>query len=596
MDHPVSAADVFVLEGFRFDRRGGGLFRLDSGDHVVVGSRALDVLGVLIGRAGDLVTKDEIMAAAWPDTVVEDGNLTVQISTLRRILDQARAEGSAIQTVPGRGYRFVGKVAPCKARADLFAPPSPGVSGEPGVTDQPQSAAPLRGVAFNPSPSRGGSAGLRRGIVATVAALCLLGSAWYSISEYRWAGSAAAALPPRMSIAVLPFSSFGGDREQQSFAAAVTEDLTTDLSRLDTVLVSRNLAFAYPDTPVDAKQIGRELFVRYVLEGSVERSNDRVRINVQLIDAATAALRWAERFDSDVGDVLALQNDITARIASTLSVQLVGAEVARRTAAPDALDYSLRGRAALNKGPSRANYTEAIRLFDHALALDPQSPAMQGMLANTLMSCVLEQMTDTHAADVARAEGLIDQVLTKNPRSSRAHFAMGQALRAKGRCEEAVLEYETSIALNRNWKPNAFVWIGGCLLHKGQFDAAIPLMEQAVQLSPDHPFISSWYAAIGDAHLLQLRTDAAISWLEKSRSANPGRPATHALLAAAFGLKGETERAAAELAAARRLSGDGSYASIAALQNTNYSRSPKGRALYEATYVAGLRKAGMPEK
>jgi TolB-like protein len=398
-----------------------------------------------------------------------------------------------------------------------------------------------------------------------------------------------------MSIAVLPFTNFSDDREQQSFAAAVTEDLTTDLSRLTSFVVSRNLAFAYRDQPVEAKQIGRELGVRYVLEGSVERSNDRVRINVQLIDAATAAVRWAERFDSDVGDGFALQNDITARIANPLSVQLVRAEAARPTAAPDALDYYLRGRAAISKGQLRVNFSEAVRLFERALALDPQSQAIQDRLANALMSRELEEMTDTPAADIARAEGLINQVLTASPGSAGAHFARGQALRAQGRCEEALPEYDAMAALERN-RPYGPFNVGRCLMQIGLLDAAIAKMEQGIQLSPHDPFIASFYSSIGQAHLLQGRAELAISWLEKSRSANPGRAIARAQLAAAFGLQGETERAAAELAAARRLSGDGSYASIAAMRATRHLGAPKVGALSAASYLAGLRKAGMPEE
>src|SRR5207245_2909233 len=189
---------------------------------------------------------------------------------------------------------------------------------------------------------------------------------------------------PRLSIVVLPFANLNNDPEQQYFADAVTEDLTTNLSRISgSFVISRNTAFTYKDKPVNAKQIGRELGVRYVLEGSVRRSGNQVRVSAQLIDAATDTHLWAERFDRDTGDLLALQNDITRQIAIALNLELVIAEAARPTEHPDALDYVLRGRAAGNKGNTPDNLAHAVDLFEHALALDPQSVEAQSLLALT---------------------------------------------------------------------------------------------------------------------------------------------------------------------------------------------------------------------
>jgi tetratricopeptide (TPR) repeat protein len=215
-------------------------------------------------------------------------------------------------------------------------------------------------------------------------------------------------------------------------------------------VISRNTAFTYRNKPVDAKQIGRELGVRYVLEGSVRRSGNQLRVNTQLIDAETDAHLWAERFDRDTGDLFALQNEITARIGNTLDLELIAAETARPTEHPDALDYILRGRAAWNKGPTRDNYAQAISLFEHALALDPRSVDAQSWLASALATRVISQLTDSAAADIAGAEGLIGQVLAASPRSPLAHYAKGRVLRTQGRCEEAIPEYETALALNRN--------------------------------------------------------------------------------------------------------------------------------------------------
>ena len=321
----------------------------------------------------------------------------------------------------------------------------------------------------------------------------------------------------------------------------------------------------------------------------------QVRVNAQLIDAETDAHLWAERFERDIVDLFALQNEITSRIAVALNLALVGAEAARPTAQPDALDYIFRGRAALAKGASRENNAEAIDLFERALALDPHSAEAQSWLANALSARVLEEMSDTIEADIARAEGLVAQALAASPGSPIAHYAKGQLLRAQGRPEEAILEFETVLAVNRN-SIGALFHVGWCKLMTGSIDEVVPLAEQGIRLSPRDPLIANFYNRIGLVHLMQSRVDEAIAWLEKARSANAGLSFVHAYLAAAYALKGETERAAAELAEARRLRGEHSYASIARMAAKGYWGVPNIRALFDATYFVGLRKAGVPEE
>ena len=402
---------------------------------------------------------------------------------------------------------------------------------------------------------------------------------------------------PRLSIVVLPFANLSNDPEQQYFADGITGDLTTDLSRLANMFViSRNTAFTYGDKPVNTKQIGRELCVRYVLEGSVRRSGNRVRVNAELIDADTDAHLWAERFDRDTSDLFAVQDEITSRIAIALNSTLVTAEAARPTENPDALDYIFRARAAGWKPPSRDKYAEEIRLFECALAIDPRSAEAQSSLANALMSRVMSGMADSATADIKRAEGLVGQVLAASPRNPLAHFAKGQVLRAQRRFEEAIPEYETAIESDRNWV-GALHPLGQCKLFIGSIEETIPLEEQAIRLSPRDPgLLGVWYSQIGLVHLLQSRTNEAIFWQEKARVAMPERPDVHANLSSAYALGGKTEPATAELAEARRLSNDDRYTSIARLKAVGYFGVPKIRALFEATYFAGLRKAGMAEE
>src|SRR3984893_15454585 len=265
-------------------------------------------------------------------------------------------------------------------------------------------ARPVRGYAFCPE----GTAGLPTARVSSTTS------------------SSTPVAAPRLSIVVLPFTNLGDDREQQYFADGITEDLATDLSRLANMFViSRNTAFTYRNKPVDTRQIGRELGVRYVLEGSVRRSGSQLRVNAQLIDAATDAHLWAERFGRDTSDLFALQNEITSQIANALGVELTAAEAARPTEHSDALDHILRGRAVLLKPRTRDTYREAIDLFERALALDPQSVEAQSRLAAALVNRMLELTTDSAAADLARAEGLVDQALAASPRYAFAHFVKG---------------------------------------------------------------------------------------------------------------------------------------------------------------------------
>jgi adenylate cyclase len=626
-----------------------GPFRLDTGSNlllrgdepVALGNRAIALLRALVEQPGVMVSKDALIEAGWPGQIVEESNLTVQIAALRRVFATAPDGDRWIETLPRRGYRFIGPVVtdaqkgltvsaseptplgpapaesdstevtsfgtlPAEAVAPLALPDKPSItvpavanmSGEFFADGRP----PLAGYVRLGARTFGAAASIV--IVAAIGAVVWW--AWqHSAPPVPVAQTPAsqtaevAAEPkqaPRLSIVVLPFANRSGDPEQQYFADGITEDLTTDLSRIVHMLViSRNTAFTYKDKPINAKQIGRELGVRYILEGSVQRSGNEIRVNAQLVDAETDTHLWAERFDRDMRDLFALQNEVTHRIALALNSELVAAEAGRPIEHPDMLDYILRGRATAHNGITPASFAQAIDLFEHALALEPQSVEAKTRLAEMLSGRVLAGMTNTRDDDIVRAEDLIEQVLAASPNSTGLHYAKGQLLRAKGRFDEAIPEFEALIASDRN-SSGAYFALGVCKFLTGAIDEAIPLEEEAIRLNPRDPVVFNRYLVIGEVHLVRSRTDEAIAWLDKARIGNPRSPWAHIWLTSAYALKGETDRAAAELLETRKLLGDG-VSSIAAMR-ANYFRTQASNIydLYETTFWAGLRKAGVPEE
>jgi TolB-like protein/class 3 adenylate cyclase/Flp pilus assembly protein TadD len=407
---------------------------------------------------------------------------------------------------------------------------------------------------------------------------------------------------PRLSIVVLPFANLSNDPEQQYFADGITDDLTTDLSRLAGMLViSHNTAITYRNRSVDTRQIGRNLDVRYVLEGSVRRSGNVVRVSAQLIDVESDAHIWAERFDADTVDLFTLQDEVTSRIANTLDAELITREAARETRNPDALDCILRGRAELLRPNGRERFEAAIGLFQRALALDPGSVEAQSRLAMVLAGRQMNFGSDSIERDIQQAEALTRSALATAPRDALAHFARGGVLRVQGRLDEAIAEYEAARASNPNMV-HAWADIGRCKIYIGPIDEAIPPQQRAIRLSPRDPSIGIWYFRIGQAHLLQSRLDEAVQWFEKARGVEPGIPFIRAYLAAAYALRGNLESSTAELIAAQRLDLQGNYSTIARAKFRSYQLTqtrgtrPEIRELFEATYYAGLRKAGMPEE
>jgi TolB-like protein/DNA-binding winged helix-turn-helix (wHTH) protein/Tfp pilus assembly protein PilF len=601
----VGSADVFLFEGFRFDRGSGDLFRLDKAGvaaPVPIGSRALRLLGLLVERPGELISKDAIMEAVWPRMVVEEGNLTVQISALRRILDQDREQGSCIQTVPGRGYRFVAPVTPVECAASPASAPSSANGSDGLIAENEQAQGPgllrqIGGIA--PASRPRGRHRLRGGVMAVVIGALVLVAAgvagnWRSL----WPGDARPA--PRLSIVVLPFANLGNDPEQQYFADGITDDVTTDLSRISgSFVIARYTAFTYKDKPVDVKQIGRELGVRYVIEGSVRRSGNQVQVNVQLIDAETGAHLWADRFDTDRTNLTQAQNEITGRLARTLNVELVEAASRRiereRAADPDARDLATRAWARLLRGPpSAATVQEALQYAERALEIDPGLVEAKLGIAAMLDGRLTNGWSSSVEEDQARAERLLQDVLEHDPNDPRAHISLGVLRRFQNRLGEARIELETAIALDRNHTV-AFRNLGLTLMQLGKPEAAIPYIEKSILLSPHDPNIVNNYASLGQCHLLLGHLDQAIEILRKARAADPRASGIRLSLAGALGLRGEIDEARAEIAEAIKL--NPKVNSLATWRaSAPWITNPPYWALREKTVNVGLRRAGFPEE
>jgi adenylate cyclase len=404
---------------------------------------------------------------------------------------------------------------------------------------------------------------------------------------------------PRLSIVVLPFVNLSNDPEQEYFADGITDDLTTDLSRISgSFVIARNTAFTYKGRPVDVKQLGEELGVRYVIEGSVRRSGHQVWVNVQLIDAESAAHLWADRFDIDCTNLAEAQGEITGRLARTFDLELAVAADRRierdKVADPDAQALVLRGRACLIRPSSLQTRQEAQRAFERALAIDPQSVDAKVYLATTLIANLLDGWGRSVREDQARAEQLLLEALEQDANLSKARFAMGMLRRSQGALIEAQIELETAIALNGNYGDAAYQ-LGLVLAFRGQPEAGIPHVEKAIRLSPQDPNLAVRLAVLGGCRLLLGHADQAIDLFMRARAANPRYWYIHLWLAGALGFKGDLDEAKVVLAKAIELNPQ--VSSLARYRTHHpWEIDPAYLALRAKTLDLGLRRAGFPDE
>jgi TolB-like protein/class 3 adenylate cyclase len=454
-----------------------------------------------------------------------------------------------------------------------------------------------------PAPAAKASRGL--GVVGAAVLLLVAlagGAAWYFFIANRPAAVATSAPAPaasnaaapaapveaaHLSLVVLPFKNLSGDPAQDYFIDGITDNLTTDLSRIrNSFVISSTTAFTYKGKTVDAKEIGKELGVRYVLEGSAQRDGNRVRVNAQLIDAETGAHLWAERFEEDVADLFKLQDQVVARLDNTLGLQLVKAEAERGTRSknPDVVDLTMRGNALFQLQPLTKDNNDAARTsFEQALKIDPNDVAA---LTGDAVAHLHEKQMGWTRPEIdyeAKILGQAQRAIALAPNNELPYYAKSYYLFLLRRANEALGAADAGLAIN----PNSALLYGVRALAQnslGHFEQAKSDITNAMRLSPHDPFMLFWPIYLGDAELGLGHFDAAIDAYHRSIDLGFRAFVPYVDLAAAYALQGKMEDAKTALAEARRL-----YPQLTVkwLQSV----APNIPNLFE-----GARKAGLPEE
>jgi adenylate cyclase len=511
------------------------------GREVELRPKSFEVLCYLVENAGRLVTKEELLNSVWPKVVVTEESLSRCVSDVRKAISDNHQK--IIKTVPSRGYRFAAFV------------------------------------------SRG----------ADTAETSMAGAP----EEDTSAGSSAAARPEmpsadRPSVAVLPFANFSGDPRQEYFCDGITEDVITELSRFSELsVIARNSTFRYKGKTIDIRQTAQELGVQYVLEGSIRRDGNRVRINAQLIDAATGAHRWAERYDRELTDVFAVQDEVACTIAAILAAHVNKAEAERALLKPpatwEAYEYYLRStQTFLQYETSRRTKTslyEARRLLEQSLAIDPNYARAYAMLSWTLMYAYLEPVDDDYISPTAidRAHTLAETAVNLDVRLPQAHAQLGWVLLWKRKHDAAIAEFRQAVALNPNFVDNR---IGHVLTYAGQPARAVEVLRSNTRLDPFQSPI--WLAFMGHAYYMLKSYDDAARTLRECAARMPNSQLPHVLLAASYAQLKQLTEAKAEASEVLRI-------------NPGFTIEKfKGLAVYKAGAdldhrLEGLRKAELPE-
>ena len=530
---------------------------------------------------GDLMG-DGVNVAARLEGICEPGGLCLSEDAWRQVRDKLQ---EAFVDLGERKLRNIAR--PVRAYALSAAQIAASGLASPGA---------------KPSKRRGGWTSASA-LVAVLAVVVIAAGtyAWRSGLTPRLLGLSAAedklTTAPRLSIVVLPFENLSGNPEQEYFADGITDDLTTDLSHLaDSFVISRGTAFTYKGKPVDAKQIGRDLGVRYVLEGSVREVGETITVNAQLISTDTGAHVWADRFDGERGKLGELQVEVVARLANSLGVELVKAEALRlareRASSPDAVDLSMRGQAILYSQPNKAALKDAQSLFERALAIDAQNVSALVGLAITLNRRLNDFWSEDPASDLARAEETIDRALALQPQNSEAHWMRGRIFFHKRQWGAAIAEEEAAIAADSN---NAAAHASASVWKRfiGRAEDGFGGVETALRLSPHDLIVPIWQYDMCDLHMHLAQWEQAIEWCRKAIAGSPnyGFWFPYVALAAANAWAGH-EKEASETVAQLQKARPGF--TVQTWAGIHWTDDPTFNAQY-ARIVEGLRKAGVPE-
>jgi adenylate cyclase len=430
-------------------------------------------------------------------------------------------------------------------------------------------------------------------IAGIVALIAIAAGAWYLLAANRPAPAVATAPPPaHLSIVVLPFTNLSGDPNQDYFADSVTDNLTTEVSRIrDSFVIARNTAFTFKGKSVDAKEIGKQLGVRYVLEGSVQRDQNRVRVNAQLIDAETGAHVWADRFEEDLADLFKLQDQVVARLANALNYELVraDAQTSAHSRNPDVIDLEMRGTEALwrsQQRPTKEGNLATRALFEQALKIDPDAALALAGSASTYLIEYAYGWANPETDYEAKVLGQADRAIALAPRTPWNYSAKVNWLAMTGRSNEALRVADTDVAINPNYAA-AYSYRAVAETNLAKFEQAKADLQQAMRISLLDPRMGAFLDKLGWAELGLGHLDAAIEASSKSIEAGSIVYFTYICLATAHALKGDIDEAKAALTEARRLNPK---------LSVNWMVGTKSYPNYSQAWYDALRKAGLPEE
>ena len=521
----VSQADSGLYEFDRFRIDTGRRLLWSDGDSLAIPSKALDTLAYLVRHAGQTVTKDELMAAVWPDTVVEENNLNKNISALRQLLGEKPGEHRFIATVPGRGYRFVAEVSEIRDEAEYAEIAYPGIPRAlPGETaPYPAESRPLR--------IRTNWRGWWRHWMAWAALGALVGTG--VLIGWKYLRQSSTPSPRRVMLAVLPLKNLSGDPNQEYIVDGLTEEIITDLGRMSPEqmgVIARTSAMAYKNTEKTVSQIGKELGVDYVLEGSVRSQDGKARVSAQLIRVSDQTHLWAKNYDRDLKNLLEIEDELGQNMAQQVRLNLSPQreiEFAKmRTADPEAYDLYLRGRYFWNQRTPPA-MKQSIEYFQAAIAKDPEfAQAYAGLAAAYNLSYNMGLYSAQESS--LRAKAAATKALELDPSIAEAHTALGKV---KSHYDfdfaGAEKEFLKALELNPNSADAHFFYANSYLLPMGRMKEAIAENKKALELDP---LSLPMNAFLGNTYAWARDYDKSYEQFQHTIKMNPNFPLTHSFL------------------------------------------------------------------